>query len=61
MITTGDEGASLMGVCSGSSRGRLPWVEAGGLGQVIIIPFAGSGRMGTAIFKYHLDAFNEGQ
>lgn len=51
----------MMGICSGSSRGRLPWVEAGGLGQVIIIPFTGSGRMGTAIFKYHLDAFNEGQ
>ena len=48
------------GVCSGGRGGRLPWVEAGGLGQGIISPFAGSGRMGTAIFKYHPDAFNGG-
>jgi hypothetical protein len=41
-------------------EGRLLWVEAGGLGQGIIIPFTGSSRMGTAIFKDHLDAFNGG-
>ena len=60
MITRRGEGACLMGVCSGGREGRLLWVEAGGLGQGIIIPFTGSSRMETAIFKDHLDAFNGG-